>query len=175
MEKTKIAISACLLGEKVRYDGRHKYNRYITDTLGQYFEWIPVCPEVEYGLPVPREAMRLVGDPGSPRLITIHTGVDHTDGMKKWAEDKLNALSQECLCGFIFKNRSPGCGMQDVEVLTGSGTPGGKGVGIFAASFMKRFPLIPVENDDRLNDPNLREDFIERVFAFKKWQELLEK
>jgi uncharacterized protein YbbK (DUF523 family) len=88
MQKIKIGISSCLLGEKVRYDGGHRLDRYITDTLGHYFEWVAVCPEVEYGLPVPRESMHLIGDPVSPRIVTIRTGVDHTEGMKKWAADK---------------------------------------------------------------------------------------
>src|SRR5512135_3707664 len=104
-EKIKIGISACLIGEKVRYDGGHRLDRYVTDTLGHYFEWFPVCPEVEYGLPVPREPMHLVGDPGSPHIVTVRTGVDHTAGMKKWAGDKLVLLEKEELCGFIFKSR----------------------------------------------------------------------
>ena len=94
MEKIKIGISSCLLGEKVRYDGGHKWDRYVTDTLGQYFEWMPVCPEVEYGLPVPREAMHLTGDPEAPRLVTVRTGTDQTEGMLKWVKGKLKTLEQ---------------------------------------------------------------------------------
>ena len=112
MQKIKIGVSTCLLGEKVRYDGGHKLDRYITDTLGHYFEWLPVCPEVEYGLPVPRESMHLIGDPASPRIVTVRTGVDHTEGMKKWAEDKLRQLEKEDLCGFIFKSKSPSSGIR---------------------------------------------------------------
>ncbi|MCX5815012.1 MAG: DUF523 and DUF1722 domain-containing protein [Proteobacteria bacterium] len=190
MEKIRIGISRCLLGDKVRYDGGHKHDRYITDTLSQYFEWVPVCPEVEYGLPIPREAMRLVGNPDSPRLLTIRTGVDHTEGMQKWAGERIAGLEKEGLCGFIFKSRSPSSGMQGVKVynennppsppfskggMGGFGTPSQKGVGIFAGAFMKRFPLLPAEDDGRLNDPKLRENFIERVFVFQRWQAFIKK
>jgi uncharacterized protein YbgA (DUF1722 family)/uncharacterized protein YbbK (DUF523 family) len=173
MEKIKIGISTCLLGENVRYDGGHQHDRYLTDTLGNYFEYTPVCPEVEYGLPIPREAMRLVGTPETARLVTIKTGIDHTDGMLKWSEVKLKELEKENLCGFIFKANSPSSGMQAVKVYGPSGMPVRKGVGIFAGSFRKRFPILPVEEDGRLHDPLLRENFIERVFVYKRWQDML--
>lgn len=117
MQKIKIGISTCLLGEKVRYDGGHKLDRYITDTLGNYFEWVPACPGVEYGLPVPRESMHLIGDPASPRLVTVRTGIDHTEGMKKWAEDKLRQLEKEDLCGFIFKGKSSSSGIGGIKSI----------------------------------------------------------
>ncbi len=173
MEKIKVGISRCLLGEKVRYDGGHQHDRYITDTLGKFFDYVPVCPEVEYGLPIPREAMRLVGSPEAPRLVTVKTGIDHTEGMLKWSEKKLKELEKEQLCGFIFKSKSPSSGMQGVKVYTESKIPVKKGVGIFAGRFMKYFPLMPVEDDGRLNDPGIRENFIERVFVYKRWQEFL--
>ncbi len=172
MEKIRIGISACLLGQNVRYDGGHQHDRYITDTLGRWFEWAPVCPEVEYGLPIPRESMRLVGNPESPRLVTIRTRIDHTDGMLAWAEKRLQALAAENLCGFIFKSRSPSSGMAAVKVYPETGMAVKKGVGIFAGAFMKRFPLLPVEEDGRLNDPLLRENFIERIFVYRRWREL---
>jgi uncharacterized protein YbgA (DUF1722 family)/uncharacterized protein YbbK (DUF523 family) len=175
MERIKIGVSSCLLGEKVRYDAGHKLDRYITDTLGQYFEWVPVCPEVEYGLPVPREPMRLVGDPDSPRLVTIRTGVDHTTGMLQWAEEKLKELEREDLCGFIFKSKSPSSGIVGVKVYISSGMPSQRGVGIFGGAFMQHFPLIPVIDDGRLHDPSLRENFIERVFIYKRWKEFMKK
>ena len=175
MEKIKIGISSCLLGEKVRYDAGHQLDRYITDTLGQYFEWVPVCPEVEYGLPVPREPMRLVGDPDSPRLLTIRTGIDHTEGMLKWAEKKLKELEKEGLCGFIFKSRSPSSGIGGVKVYTPSGMPSQRGIGLFGGAFMNKFPVIPVIDDGRLHDPGLRENFIERVFVYKRWQGFIKK
>ena len=175
MGKIKIGISSCLLGKKVRYDAGHKLDRYITDTLGQYFEWVPVCPEVEYGLPVPREPMRLVGDPDSPRLLTIRTRIDHTEGMLKWAEQKLKEIEKEELCGFIFKSRSPSSGIGGVKVYTQSGMPSQRGIGLFGRAFMNKFPVIPVIDDGRLHDQGLRENFIERVFVYKRWQEFIKK
>jgi uncharacterized protein YbgA (DUF1722 family)/uncharacterized protein YbbK (DUF523 family) len=172
MEKIRIGISACLLGRNVRYDGGHKHDHYITDTLGRWFEWVPVCPEVECGLPVPREAMRLVGDPSNPRLVTIRSRIDHTDGMLAWAQRRLGELEAENLCGFIFKSRSPSSGMAAVKVYPESGMAVKKGVGIFAGAFMKWFPLLPVEEEGRLNDPVLRENFIERIFVYRRWQAL---
>ena len=172
MEKIRIGVSACLLGQNVRYDGGHQRDRYITDTLGRWFEWVPVCPEVEYGLPIPREAMRLVGNPETPRLVTIRTRIDHTDEMLSWADKRLEALAAEDLCGFIFKSRSPSSGMAAVKVYPETGMAVKKGVGIFAGTFMRRFPLLPVEEDGRLNDPVLRENFIERIFVYRRWREL---
>ena len=143
--KIKLGISSCLLGEKVRYDGGHKLDHYLRDTLGQYVDWVPVCPEVEYGLPVPREAMHLSGTPDTPRLVTSRTGIDHTDGMKRWTGHRLNELEKEGLCGFIFKSRSPSSGIKGVKVYTSSGMPGKSGAGIFGGAFIEHFPLLPVE------------------------------
>jgi uncharacterized protein YbgA (DUF1722 family)/uncharacterized protein YbbK (DUF523 family) len=175
MEKITMGISRCLLGENVRYDGGHQHDRYLTDTLGNYFEYVPVCPEVEYGLPIPREALRLVGSPDTARLVTIKTNIDHTDGMLKWASGKLKELETEDLCGFVFKSKSPSSGMAAVKVYGPSGMAVHKGVGVFAGAFMENFPILPVEEDGRLHDPLLRENFIERVFVYKRWQELLKK
>ena len=175
MDKIKTGISSCLLGNKVRYDGGHKLDRYITETLGQYLEWVPVCPEVECGLPVPREAMRLVGTPYSPSLVTIKTGIDHTEKMLKWAENKLKDIEKENLSGFIFKSRSPSSGIGGVKVYTPSGIPSQRGTGIFGNAFLKRFPLIPAIDDGRLHDPVLRDNFIERVFVYKRWKELTDR
>ncbi len=173
-EKIRLGISSCLLGEHVRYDGSHKLDHYLVDTLGKYVQWVPVCPEVESGLPVPREAMRLVGDPDSPRLLTGRSKIDHTDQMLRWAEKKLKELEKEKLCGFIFKSRSPSSGIRNVKVYTSSGMPGRTGKGIFGGAFIKGFPLLPVEDDGRLHNPALRENFIEKVFVFKRWRDFLE-
>ncbi len=170
-EKIKIGISSCLLGNNVRWNGGHKCDRYLTDTLGQYVEWVPVCPEVEVGLGVPRQTLRLVGDPDDPRLVTTKTGVDHTDNMRKWARGRLNQLAEEQLCGFIFKCDSPSSGMVRVKVYGKKGMPQKKGVGIFARAFMDRFPLIPVEDDGRLRNPQIRENFIDQVFTLQRWRE----
>ncbi len=175
MEKIKIGISSCLLGEHVRYDGGHKLDHYLSETLGQYVHWVPVCPEVESGLPVPREAMRLVGDPEAPRLVTRYTGVDYTERMMSWAKKRLEQLGRENLCGFIFKSRSPSSGIKGVKVYTESGIHGKTSTGIFGGAYMKHFPLVPVEDDGRLHNPQLRENFIERVFVFTRWNELLKK
>ncbi len=173
--KILLGISSCLLGENVRYDGGHKLDHYLRDTLGQFVEWAPVCPEVECGLPVPREAMRLVGDPASPRLVTRFTGIDHTDRMKQWAGKKLAELEKKGLCGFVFKARSPSSGMERVKVYSESGKSFKMGSGLFAQEFREHFPLIPMEDEGRLQDPGIRENFIERVFVYHRWQELIDK
>jgi len=175
MEKIKLGISACLLGENVRYDGGHRLDRFLTDTLGQYVEYVPVCPEVECGLPVPREPMHLEGDPDSPRLVTIRTKQDMTDRMVKWAQKRVAQLDKQDLCGFIFKSDSPSSGMERIKVYSEKGMPVKKGVGMFAKIFMEHFPLLPVEDEGRLHDPKLRDNFIERIFALKRWREILSK
>lgn len=162
------------MGQKVRFDGGHKHDRFITDTLGQYVEFCPVCPEVEAGFAVPREAMRLVGDPGNPRLKTTKTNEDYTDRMLDWAQKRVMELEKEKLCGFIFKSKSPSSGMERVKVYSENGMPQQSGIGLFARAFMKHFPLIPVEEEGRLHDPKLRENFIESIFALKRWRETLE-
>jgi len=172
MNKLKVGISKCLLGENVRYDGGHKLDRFLRDTLGQFVEWVPVCPEVECGLSVPREAMRLVGDLDNPRLLTQKTVIDHTERMQSWAKKRVKALAEEGLCGYIFKIGSPSSGMRDIKVYNEKGYAVKKGVGLFARIFMDTFPLMPVEDDGRLHDPALREKFIERIFVFQRWQEL---
>ncbi len=171
--RIKLGVSACLTGQPVRYDGGHKLDRFLIHTLGQYVDYVPVCPETECGLSVPREAMRLVGDPSCPRLITINTGVDLTDQMVSWAKKRLSELADEDLCGFVFKSKSPSCGMERVKVYNDKGMPIQKGRGVFAGMFMDRFPLIPAEDEGRLNDPLLRENFIERIFTLKRWRETL--
>jgi uncharacterized protein YbbK (DUF523 family) len=168
MKKPRVGISPCLLGKKVRYDGGHRRNSYITDTLGKYFAWIPVCPEVEYGLGIPREPMHLVGDPEKPRLVVISTGIDHTEGMLKWVEKKLAELEKEDLCGFIFKSRSPSSAIRGVTILSTSGEKCGTGPGIFGGAFIKHFSQIPVTDDEHLSDAVLRRDFLEKVFALKR-------
>jgi uncharacterized protein YbgA (DUF1722 family)/uncharacterized protein YbbK (DUF523 family) len=175
MEKIKLGISACLLGENVRYDGGHKLDRFLANTLGQYVDYVPVCPEVECGLPVPRESMHLEGNPESPRLITSRTKQDMTERMVGWAKKRVVELEKEGLCGFIFKSDSPSSGMERVKVYNEKGMPVKKGVGMFARMFMEHFPLLPVEDEGRLHDPKLRENFIERIFVLKRWREVLEK
>jgi len=175
MEKIKLGISTCLLGENVRYDGGHKLDRFLTDTLRQYVEYVPVCPEVECGLGVPRESMHLEGNPDSPRLVTIRTKQDMTDCMVQWAQKRVVQLEKKDLCGFIFKSDSPSSGMERIRVYNEKGIPVKKGVGIFARIFMDHFSLLPVEDEGRLHDPELRQNFIERIFTLKRWREVLGK
>jgi uncharacterized protein YbbK (DUF523 family) len=148
-DRVKILVSACLLGEKVRYDGGHKRDLFLIETLGPFVEWVRICPEVDCGLPVPREAMRLVGDPDHPRLRTIRTGVDHTDRMERWAISRLEELSRLDLRGYICKKESPSCGM---------GSPG-----LFTRRFIDRFPGLPVEEEGRLADPAAIGRFLHRI------------
>ena len=175
LKKPHLGISSCLLGEKVRYDGRQLHNRYITDSLEKYFAWIPVCPEVEYGLGIPREAMHLVGNPAKPRLVEISTGIDHTDGMLKWVAKKLAELEKEDLCGFIFKSKSPSSAIRGVKIISASGVECTEGPGIFGGAFTKRFSLIPVIDDEQFGDPISRNSFLEKVFARKKLRDPKEK
>ncbi|MBN2012362.1 DUF523 and DUF1722 domain-containing protein [candidate division KSB1 bacterium] len=170
MQKPKLGISTCLLGENVRYDGGHKLDKYLRDTLGQFVDYVPVCPEVECGLPIPREAIRLVGDPENPKLMTQKTGIDHTQRMQSWAVKRLDELERENLCGYVFKAKSPSSGMRDIKVYNEKGLPTGKGVGMFARVFMERFPLMPVEDEGRLNDSGLRDSFITRIFVYHRWR-----
>lgn len=172
MEKIKLGISTCLLGENVRYDGGHKLDRFLRDTLGRYVDYVPVCPEAECGMSIPREAMRLEGNPDAPRLVTRSTRIDKTETMVSWAKKRIARLASEDLCGFIFKSDSPSSGMERVKVYDEKGMPAKTGVGIFARMFMDAFPLLPVEEEGRLHDPQLRENFIERIFALRRWREV---
>jgi uncharacterized protein YbgA (DUF1722 family)/uncharacterized protein YbbK (DUF523 family) len=172
--KIPIGVSACLLGENVRYDGGHKRDPYIVETLGRFLRFVPVCPEVGCGLPVPREAMHLTGDPAAPRLVTIRSGRDMTEQMQAWCRHQVEVLAREELCGFIFKKNSPSSGLFRVKVYGGKGMPAKTGRGLFARAVTDRFPLLPVEEEGRLNDPELRENFIERVFAWRRWRAFLQ-
>lgn len=172
MEKPLIGISTCLLGENVRYDGGHALDRYLRDKLGGFVDYIAVCPEVDCGLNTPREAMRLVEVNDSLRLLTQKTGIDLTGRLTSWMDSSLRSLSKQALCGFVFKSKSPSSGMRDVKRYNRDGQVTGKGAGLFAAAFMEMFPLVPVEDEGRLNDDKLRENFIERVFVFWRWHRL---
>jgi uncharacterized protein YbgA (DUF1722 family)/uncharacterized protein YbbK (DUF523 family) len=171
VEKILLGISSCLLGNPVRFDGGHKLDRFLTETLGAYVTYLPVCPEVEAGFGVPRESMRLTGLADAPRLVTTRTGRDLTDAMAAWARRRVEELAAEELCGFIFKSDSPSSGMERVRVYGPAGMPEKKGVGVFARAFMERFPLLPVEEEGRLHDPVLRENFIEAIFTLKRFRE----
>jgi uncharacterized protein YbbK (DUF523 family) len=164
--KPRLGISSCLLGEEVRWDGQHKREPFLVDGLGPLVEWVPVCPELELGLGVPREPIRLVGDPAAPRLLGERSGADHTEAMARFAEARVRALAALELDGWVTKEGSPSCGMAGVRVhpLDG-GTPRLDGVGAFARVLLERMPLLPVEEEGRLRDPVVRAAFVERVFA----------
>ena len=170
----RVGVSACLLGQPVRYDGGHKADPFIVEKLGRYFAWVPVCPEVELGLGTPRETLRLVGDASAPNLFATVTGRDHTAAMHRFATDRVAQLAGLGLHGYILKNNSPSCGMVGVPVYDSSGRLRNSGRGLFAEALAARLPLLPVEEEGRLHDPGLREHFVERVFACRRWQEFLD-
>jgi uncharacterized protein YbgA (DUF1722 family)/uncharacterized protein YbbK (DUF523 family) len=170
----RIGISGCLLGEKVRFNGGHKRDTFVTEILDKYVEFVSVCPEVEVGMGTPRETVRLVGDPESPRMVGSKSETDHTASMNAYATRRARELEPLDLCGYILKKDSPSCGMERVKVYPeAGGMPSKHGVGLFARALMDRFPLLPVEEEGRLNDPRLRENFIERVFAYRRWKDFL--
>lgn len=172
--KIRVGVSACLLGERVRHDGGHKKDPFLTDTLGPFVEWVPVCPEVEIGLGVPRDTLRLVGDDAAPRLVVTKTGEDLTARMRRWARTRTRRLAALGLDGYVLKRASPSCGLVRVRVHRESGRPGGRGRGLYADELVRRFPTLPVEDEGRLTDAAIRENFIERVFAFARWRAFLE-
>jgi uncharacterized protein YbgA (DUF1722 family)/uncharacterized protein YbbK (DUF523 family) len=173
-ERIRIGISACLLGQEVRFDGGHKKDDFLTKVLGPHVEYVPVCPEVEMGLGTPRETLRLVRQDGSLRMITTRTAIDHTDGMNRWAARRLDALERENLFGYVLKKDSPSCGMERVKTYGEAAMPVRDGRGLFASALLERMPLLPVEEEGRLSDPTLRENFIERVFAYRRLHDLFQ-
>ena len=166
VHKIKIGVSSCLLGNNVRYDGGNKLNQSLIDVLGQFVEWVPVCPEVGAGLAVPREVMQLVLSATALRLLTVFTGIDHTERLLLWAEKELAELENLKICGFIFKARSPSCGIDDSEIYSLSGEKISKGQGIFVQAFKDRFPSLPIEDEGRLQDPATRAAFIAQVLHY---------
>jgi uncharacterized protein YbgA (DUF1722 family)/uncharacterized protein YbbK (DUF523 family) len=164
----RIGVSACLLGEKVRFDGGHKRDPYLVESFGRYVEWVPVCPEVELGLGTPRETLRLVRISSDIRMIMPKTGTDHTEAMRAYAARRVRELAKENLSGYILKKDSPSCGMERVRVFDARGVPAKSGRGLFAEALLQHFPNLPVEEEGRLTDPRLRENFIARVFAFAR-------
>ena len=172
-DRPRIGISACLLGDEVRYDGGHKRDAFLSDVLSTYVDFVRVCPEVEIGMGTPRDPLRLVrARDGRVRMITTRTGVDHTESMHSWARERLHGLEAEHLAGYVLKRNSPSCGMARVQVFSASGYPQRNGRGLFAEALMKQFPNLPLEEEDRLLDPVIRENFIERIFAYHRLQKL---
>jgi uncharacterized protein YbgA (DUF1722 family)/uncharacterized protein YbbK (DUF523 family) len=175
MTPLRIGISSCLLGDEVRFDGGHKRDAFLTATLAPFVEWIRVCPEVEVGMGVPRETLRLVNDGGDTRMITTRTAIDHTDSMRAYARRRTRQLESMDLRGYVLKKDSPSCGMERVKVYDpAGGAPARTGVGTYAAVLKDRFPALPIEEEGRLQDPVLRENFIERVFAYDRLRALFD-
>ncbi len=170
--RIRIGISSCLLGQSVRFDGGHKRNAFLSDVLSRYVEWVPVCPEVEMGLGVPRETLRLVDNGAGVRLTGKRSGTDHSETMRGWIQNRSEQLADLGLCGFVFKRSSPSCGVQHVKVYRQDHLLHTNGTGLFAKAIVDRFEELPVEDEGRLNDPRLCENFISSVFAYNRWREL---
>jgi uncharacterized protein YbgA (DUF1722 family)/uncharacterized protein YbbK (DUF523 family) len=171
--KIKVGVSSCLLGEKVRWDGNHKQDAVVKNQLGRIFEWVPTCPEVEIGMGIPRETVQLTGNPMAPRMVGTTTATDWTRRMNRYSKKRSSELGRMNVCGYIFKSKSPSCGIARIKILSNNGKTQSKGRGMFADSFMQKYPLIPVEDEDRLHDARVRENFITRVFAYHRLSQLL--
>jgi len=166
--RIRLGISACLLGQPVRFDGGHKRDPFLVESLGAFVEWVSVCPEVESGMGAPRESMRLVRAAREIRLVTNKAAEDKTDLVRRYARRRVDELADEKLCGFVLKKDSPTCGLERVKVYGKGGVPMRSGRGLFADALATRFPLLPLEEEGRLNDPRLRENFVERIFAYRR-------
>ena len=175
-EKIKIGMSSCLLGEEVRWDADHKHDQYVRDVLGSYFDYVSICPEVDVGMGVPRETVALYGTLENPKMITKRSKTDWTKKMNHYTKDRIHELTKENLCGYVFKSKSPSCGIGKVPIYSEFGSSRMRhGSGMFASSFVKVFPLVPVEDEGRLHDPVIREKFIVRIFCFHRLQLLVRK
>ena len=167
----RLGVSACLLGAKVRFDGGHKRNRFIIEELGAHFEFVPFCPEVAIGMGAPRPPIRLVGEVQAPRAVgSRDDSLDVTDALREYSATTAARLGG--VCGFVFKKDSPSCGIERVKVYSNTGMPHRDGSGIFARAVQEANPLLPVEEEGRLNDPGLRENFVSRVLVYARWQAL---
>ena len=172
-DKPKIAISACLLGVEVRFNGGHKESRLCSQALSEHFDFVPLCPEVAIGLGIPRQPIRLIGDPAQPQAVgSVDSSLDVTRPLHDYGVAM--AAAHTDICGYIFMQKSPSCGLERVKVYQDGGRPAElSGRGIYAQAFCAAHPDLPVEEDGRLNDPVLRENFLTRVYAYSTWQQLL--
>ncbi|MCF8111394.1 MAG: DUF523 domain-containing protein [Desulfobacteraceae bacterium] len=163
-----VGISRCLLGEPVRYNGGHKLDRFLLDKTKGLVQWVPVCPEVEFGLCVPREAMHLAGNPESPELVTVNSGKVVTGQMQTWISRRISELEKEDLCGFVFKSGSPSCGMRGIKIHDKNNPEKvrGQGAGLFALAFTRHFSRLPAEEEENLHDADMLEKFIKQILAF---------
>ena len=172
--KPRLGVSTCLLGENVRYDGTEKSDPLLLRAFGDAVEWVPICPEVECGMTVPRDPMHLADDPASPRLVTTATGEDQTGRMQTWIRSRLDELAGENPWGFVLKSRSPSCGRSAVPVLDSTGARAGESAGLFAAAVAERFPLLPVADESSLRDDSMWDSFIERLFCLKRYRDSMQ-
>ena len=164
----RIGVSACLLGQEVRYDGGHKRDVFLTDVLARFVQWVPVCPEEDAGFGTPREAMRLERTGDEVRLVTAGTRRDVTAQLVMAADRRVKQLATLDLDGYVLKKDSPSCGLQGVKVYTGGGAVERTGRGLFAAALTRALPMLPVEDEDGLQDPRIRKQFLVRVFAYAR-------
>jgi len=174
-DQVRIGVSACLLGREVRFDGGHKRDRFLTDILAPFVEWVPVCPELEVGMGVPREPVRLVRRGGEIRMVAEKSGTDHTAAMRAWAAKRVHELEALDLHGYVFKKGSPSCGVERVRIYEKGGVASKAGRGLFAEELIARLNDLPIEEEGRLNDAALRENFLERVFAYRRLRSLFAK
>ncbi len=168
VDRLRLGVSSCLLGEPVRFDGGHKRDAFLVEALGSHVEWVPVCPEVESGMATPREALRLVSHDGAVRLYTAKTGADRTHEMQRFCARRLEELDASDLSGFVLKKDSPSCGLERVKVYGVGNVPVRSGRGLFADALVRRFPGLPIEEEGRLRDARLCENFVERIFAYRR-------
>lgn len=170
MQRVRIGVSSCLLGNRVRYDGNHKYDPLIVETLGELFDFVPICPEVAIGMGVPRPPIRLHGDPAQLRAVGVDDPeLDVTMALRGYAKQIAPELQH--ISGYIFKSRSPSCGIGDVQVHDNSGEPNSLGAGIFAQALTSYWPSLPVTDERCLAQPKARADFVERVFSYRHWRD----
>ena len=166
----RVGISSCLLGAGVRFDGGHKRNAFLADSFGRFVEWVPVCPEVEIGMGTPREPVQLVRRAGGVRLLTTHTGIDYTDAIAEWADRRLDDLAQQDISGYVLKKNSPSCGKESVKVFSENGESSATGRGLFANALLRRFPGLPIEEEDRLHDRQSIETFLDQIATYQRGQ-----
>ena len=165
-----VGVSSCLIGNRVRYDADHSLNRYITELIGKQVTLVPVCPEVELGMSVPREKVQLEGEAESPRMIGIDSGQDWTDKMNNYSVTRFQKADLKNLSGFILKCKSPSCGIEKVKLFPKQGPMKRIGTGLFASNIMRLFPDLPIIEECHLTNPDLCEKFIKRIIAYHKLQ-----
>jgi uncharacterized protein YbgA (DUF1722 family)/uncharacterized protein YbbK (DUF523 family) len=174
-ESVRVGVSSCLLGSEVRWDGGHKRERFLTDVLAPFVEWVPVCPELELGMGVPREPVHLSRAGGEIRMLGNRSGEDWTARMRAFAARRAREIAAADLCGYVLKKDSPSCGMERVKVKAEAGPGKRDGRGLFAEALLELLPALPVEEEGRLNDAALRENWLERVFAYRRLRSLFER